>query len=97
LRAKPENPGDGMLKALRSKNGPADHERKNQQHHENYDKDNEQNFGNPGSRRGNPGKALEDAYNIRQLERRERCGHRYLRIANKLYVAADVDQRASKI
>ena len=39
----------------------------------------------------------EDAYDLRQLERRERCRRRYLRTANGLYVAASVDQRASKI
>ena len=39
----------------------------------------------------------EDAYDLRQLERRERCRRRYLRTANELYVAASVDQRTSKI
>jgi len=40
---------------------------------------------------------LEDGYDLRQLERRERCRRRYLRTANELYVAANVDQRTSKI
>jgi hypothetical protein len=41
--------------------------------------------------------SLEHAYDLRELERRERCRRRYLRTANELYVAANVDQRTSKI